>query len=60
MERIADYKGLQGKAYRVWKTPEGSYEVEMIWGGNGVFFTTDKLEEVEKLLARLGAKKLGQ
>lgn len=46
-----DWKGVQGKCYRVWKTDNG-YEVEKIWNGSGVIFRADTVIECKKYLAK--------
>ena len=50
-ERYADYKGIQGRCYRIWKTPNG-YEVEMVWGGNGVLFRSDSVVACKRYLQK--------
>jgi hypothetical protein len=50
-ERYGDYRGMQGKCYRIWKTKNG-YEVEMVWGGNGVIFTADNVRECKQYLKK--------
>lgn len=50
-KRYGDWKGLQGKVYRLWKTDKG-FEVEMVWGGNGVIFSADNVKECKMFLKR--------
>ena len=64
--RIADYKGIQGRAWRIWKVVNTNvnnpvwYEVEMVCGGpGGVVFEADTLDVVEKWLdVNCAAKKI--
>lgn len=49
--RYGDYAGMQGKRYRIWKTPNG-YEVEQTWGGNGVIFKADSVRECKRYLTK--------
>lgn len=52
-----NWKGMQGKAYILWKTDNG-YEVEMVWGGNGVIFRADTVKECKRFLtSKCGAKR---
>lgn len=49
--RHGDWAGIQGRRYRLWKTANG-FEVEQVWGGNGVIFRADTVRECKAYLAK--------
>ena len=56
--RYGDWKGAQGKAYRLWKTDKG-YEVEIVWGGYGVIYRADTVRDCKRFLKNeCGAKRI--
>jgi len=61
--KIAQYKGIQGRAWAVWSVWSfedftQTYEVEMVWGGNGVVFRAETMEEVEEYMTKVMAKRV--
>ena len=51
--RYGEWKGTQGKVWRLWRTERG-YEVEQVWGpgAHGVVCIADSVREAKQYLAK--------
>ena len=53
-ERYGEWKGTQGKCWRLWKTDRG-FEVEQVWGpgARGVEYITDSVRDAKRYLSKV-------
>lgn len=51
--RYGEWKGAQGKVWRLWKTDRG-YEVEQVWGAgaHGVQYIAENIRDAKRYLAK--------